>query len=58
MSEAEIIALLSAIGSIDWIDVMIHTQHELPSMSDERNKSGDLVLCGGGDNTVVWFPIN
>ena len=35
---AEIIALLSGIDSFNWTDAMIHTQHELPPMSDERNK--------------------
>ena len=41
-SLAEIIALLSVIDSINWTDAMTHTQHELPPMSDERNKIGDL----------------
>ena len=37
-SLAEIIALLFVIDSINWTNAMIHTQHELPPMSDERNK--------------------
>ena len=44
MSEAEIIALLSAIGSINWTDAMTHTQHELPPMSDEKIKIGSFGL--------------
>ena len=31
------------IGSINWTDAMTHTQHELPPISDERNK---LVFSG------------
>ena len=34
----EIVALLYVIDSVNVTDAMIHTQHELPPMSDERNK--------------------
>ena len=35
----EIVGLLSVIDSVNWTDAMIHTQHELPPLSGERNKT-------------------
>lgn len=56
-------SLFFVIDSFNWTDMMTHEQHELPSVSDERNKInflGYMVLCranGSFENEHLSAPI-